>query len=668
MAAYTPPVGVADLAIAGTYTPPVGVADLLIGASTEDNRTLAGAADTVAPVASGQFLKSRVLTGAAWTVAPTANGVLGKATILTGAADTVAPIAQGQIRQVRQLTGIVTTATPALAGSASYDVNLLSAYTATTDNHWHEAFRISREPASVWQPAQRQDASGLGRWQEAQPARIGHIAHWTAALSQNATYNNAWTDAALRYGTQFIDWQQAERIVHATGADWQDGYHQEHSARSDFQIRLPLLTPQWRGVWQQGRIEVRGWMNRFQDGTLAVQFEIEVWQQGGYPWNAQRPGPPIPPPSSPPDWGTNLRIICPLPGTTLQIGRTACILIAEREIPKQRTYMSTNSAALVRWPDLTPLPCTALSIETDFDSWCWALSATLAGPEAWPLVQPNPLACEVQATINGQVWRFLLDVPSTQRSFNSDRISLKGRSRSAWLHDPYTPNRDFSETEAREMVQLAEAALDNTGWTVDWQLENWVVPAGLWTQYSTPIESLIRLATTTADGVYTHPSDAIITLQKRWPVASWLLDAATTDLLIPEDAVISLSQAPVYTQPLNGVYVSGTTAGALALVKIAGTDGALQPTEPITEALLCDAAGVAARQRGLNALSDSGAGWEMDAEVLLTPAIGLVQPGMVISIAGMKGISRSCRISAQWSGDGLQVRQTVTLERREVET
>ena len=330
--------------------------------------------------------------------------------------------------------------------------------------------------------------------------------------------------------------------------------------------------------------------------------------------------------------------------------------------------MTTNSASLVRWPDLVPLPCTAITIETDFDSWCWSLSATLAGPDAWPLVQPNPLACQVQATINGQVWRFLLDVPSTQRSFNSDRVSLKGRSRSAWLAAPYAANQDFSEANAREMQQLADAALEYTGWSVSWQLENWVVPAGLWTQYSTPIEALIRLATATADGIYTHPSDAIITLQKRWPVASWLLDAATTDLLIPEDAVINLSQTPLYTQPLNGVYVSGTTAGALALVKIAGTDGALQPTEPITEALLCDAAGVAARQRGLNALSDSGAGWEMDAEVLLTPAIGLVQPGMVISIAGMKGISRGCRISAQWSGDGLQVRQTVTLERREVET
>lgn len=194
-----------------------------------------------------------------------------------------------------------------------------------------------------------------------------------------------------------------------------------------------------------------------------------------------------------------------------------------------------------------------------------------------------------------------------------------------------------------------------------------MVPAGRYTSWNTPIGVLIRLVNTTDDGLYTDPSLQVITAQKRWPVASWLLDAETADLLIPESAVLSLTQSPVYTPPLNGVYVSGTSHGALALVKIAGTDGALQPAEPLVDELLCDAAGVAARQRGLNALSDSGAGWELDAEVLFTPEVGLVKPGLIVSIAGVKGLSRSCRISAQWSGNGLSVRQQVGLERREVE-
>ncbi len=43
-------------------------------------------------------------------------------------------------------------------------------------------------------------------------------------------------------------------------------------------------------------------------------------------------------------------------------------------------------------------------------------------------------------------------------------------------------------------------------------------------------------------------------------------------MLVPEDAGITLTQSPVYAQPLNGVYVSSITHGALAMVKIAGTD------------------------------------------------------------------------------------------------
>ena len=74
--------------------------------------------------------------------------------------------------------------------------------------------------------------------------------------------------------------------------------------------------------------------------------------------------------------------------------------------------MVVNSASLVRWPDLTPLPVTSMTVETDTDSWCWGFSATLAGPDAYALVQPNPLACEVLATINGHAWKFLPDVPS----------------------------------------------------------------------------------------------------------------------------------------------------------------------------------------------------------------------------------------------------------------
>ena len=601
--AYSPPVGTVNLSLTGSYTPPVGVVTLSLGFDPTLNRTVAIIGVTMAPT--------------------------------------------GRLR----------------IGS---DSNLLSAVSAHCEAAWTHGVPEAPGARSGFQEATTQPISGVGRWQGALSLTQGTAAVWQPAASQERSRQSGWRAAtALDEETSAV-WQTAPHLDRDRAAGWQDSLSQSVAGTTDFRARLPLYSPETATGWRDGIPLTPQLSDTAREGARLLAVTIEVWQQAEYPGNAPNPGPPIPPIFRPP-WGTHLHLRCPLPGTALRLGRTPCLLIAEREIPIRRSYMSTNSASLVRLPDLEPLPVTAMTIETDFDSWCWALSATLAGPEAFALVQPNPLACEVLATINGQEWTFLLDVPSTQRSFNSDRVTIKGRSRSAWLHDPYTPHQNFSEANAREMVQLAEAALTNTGWTVDWHLDTWLVPAGRYTSWNTPIGVLIRLVNATDDGLYTDPVLQVITAQKRWPVASWLLDAETVDLLIPEAAVISLTQSPVYTPPLNGVYVSGTSHGVLALVKIAGTDGALQPSDPIVEELLCDEAGVAARARGLNVLSNSGAGWTMDAEVLFTPEVGLVKPGLIVSIAGMKGISRSCRISASWS-NGLQVKQQVGLEQRDVES
>lgn len=311
------------------------------------------------------------------------------------------------------------------------------------------------------------------------------------------------------------------------------------------------------------------------------------------------------------------------------------------------------------------MPVTSMTIETDFQSWCWSLSAQLRGPTAWGLVQPNPLACEVEAEINGLKWRFLLDVPSHQAEFNSDQVSIRGRSRSAWLHTPFATALNRSAVDARDMTQVANAALDNTGWTLDWGLPDWSIPAGRYNSTTTSIGALLRIVQTTGDGLYTHPYLQILYAQPRWPVPSWQLAGAEALYTIPDSVLVSLAKSPLYTPPINGIYVSGTTHGVVALVKIMQTDGALLG-EMISDELLCDMNGIAARQRGLNALSDAGAGFEYDAEMPLLEEIGLIPPGRIVSIAGVKGVSRSCQISASWSS-GLVVRQAIGFEMRERE-
>ncbi|MDS4020678.1 MAG: hypothetical protein RKR03_09270 [Candidatus Competibacter sp.] len=610
MADYVPPVGTADLNLTGLFSPPVGTVDLDISATAGDDRTLTVSART-------------------------------------GGARAIAAVA--------------------------YDPNLLSAIHAVTGAAWQTADALPVALVEPLQPAAVLRGEGLARWQAAASAPAGTVETWRAAARVVGSGFETWQDAGWAGNGGRAGWQSAAFAAGSVSPNWQDGRLESNGVAARFRVRLPLFSPETRAVWQDGGRAVRSWIDRSGDGRRLIAVDVAVWQRAGYPSNARRGQRPKPPSDSlyhPPIGLVDLDLRCPLPASPgaihLNLGRVPCVAQAARWIPTRRSYMVVNSASLVRWPDLTPLPVTAMTVETDADSWCWSLSATLAGPDAWDLVQPNPLACEVLATINGHDWIFLLDVPNRSRRFNQDRTALKGRSRSAWLHSPYTAPTSGVEANAREMAQLAEQALDNLGWTLVWNVENWVVPAGRHAWNGTPIDRLMQLVGATDDCLYTDPESELLTVYSRWPMASWLIDGATADVAVPEAAILNLSMAPTYRPPLNGVYVSGTTHGAVALVKIAGTDGALQPAEPIAHELLCDAEGVAARARGLNALSDSGAGTDLTAELLLVEPVGVIRPGLIASLAGVKGISRSVRIAATWS-NGLQVRQTVGLERREVE-
>ena len=559
--------------------------------------------------------------------------------------------------------------------SVAYDPNLLSPINCRVDTQWHNALSQPIGIQDHWKPAVYADHIGRARWQEATHAATLAREQWRDAVYLGTITRAVWREAQPLSAAASTGWHDAPRLTTHVNNGWREAADRAQSLLTSWIKTLPRLTPQQTERWQTA--QAIGWtiIDRFEQGRLIVIHQIECWRQAAYPDNTLRHGPPLPRRRRyiPPVGVVNLmlcgRLSAPKSTVILALGAPVCAASAWLIVPRRRSYRVLNTASLVRLPDLMPLPCSAMTIETDFESWCWALTATLKTPDAWPLVQPNPLACEVRATINGQSWDFLLDVPSLNRSFNSNRVSLKGRSRSAWLHDPYTPRQNFSQTQARQMQQLAEATLENTGWTLTWALENWVVPAGSWNSVETPIEVLIRLASVTDDGIYTHPTDNIIYLQKRWPVAAWLVDGLIADVDIPDAAIRSLQQTAVYSPPLNGIYVSGTRYGALALVKIAGTDGALQPAAPLVHELLCDGAGVAARQRGINALSAAGPGWALEAETLFapqaSPAFPLVPPGRIVRIAGIKGVSRSCRIAAQWSGDRLHVSQALSLERRE---
>lgn len=156
-----------------------------------------------------------------------------------------------------------------------------------------------------------------------------------------------------------------------------------------------------------------------------------------------------------------------------------------------------------------------------------------------------------------------------------------------------------------------------------------------------------------------HPSDAVLRVRHRYPVAPWDWHAVTPDLVLPVDAVSRESVRWLEKPAYNRVFVSGQTAGVLGQVTRTGTAGN-RVAPMVVDALITEA--VAARQRGTAILADTGQQFEVGLRLPVLPETGIVEPGTFVeyrdgSVARL-GIVRSTRVEASFP----EVWQTLGVE------
>ncbi len=321
---YTPPVGVVDLALAGSYTPPVGVADLDIGggAVSPDDRAAVIAGETLAPTGAIRGRYDPYMLSAVHRV--------------------TAEIWQPGSPTAQDIADVFQSAPPV---------------SSATESFWGPSDALSSSPRPWWQAWPRETQGAVSVWQEAALATLARRSWWGPTLF----------------------------IPISTVSVWQEGVgillHRRHGWQPGFRYDL-----EWKTAWQGGDLLHRSLIEPWQPGMPLNRGIIEVWQHAGYP-GPYRPGPVIPVPIWTP-WGADLCITRSLPGTALLIGRGSCVLLAERQVAVQRSYMSINTASLVRWPDLTPLPVTSMTIETDL-----APPSPVRTPMHWCSQIPWPVKC-----------------------------------------------------------------------------------------------------------------------------------------------------------------------------------------------------------------------------------------------------------------------------------
>ena len=311
-------------------------------------------------------------------------------------------------------------------------------------------------------------------------------------------------------------------------------------------------------------------------------------------------------------------------------------------------YIIMNTVSLKRVADGVAIPIMGLEIGTDLDSWCWTLSATLRREIDLDLVRPTGGApVEVEASINGNVWRFVIESYGHDRTYGSRSYSISGRSLSAYLADPYSLPSSLLQTSQLTAAQLADAALADTGFAASFGLTDWLVPANVYSVTSqTPMQQLLTIAAAAGGTVQSAMSATTISLLPWYATMPWEWGAATVDAVLPsyQSKRTSFEARTQY----SGVYVSGQNQGVMCLVKRSGTDGSDQP-QMITDSLItATEAGLA---RGKRILADSGPRSVVSITAPLFDDPGLLKPGMLIDVVDgsttWRGLVTRCGISAQ---------------------
>jgi len=338
----------------------------------------------------------------------------------------------------------------------------------------------------------------------------------------------------------------------------------------------------------------------------------------------------------------------------------------------REVYIFMPSLTLYRTPDGTEFEAVDVSWSTDQDSWGWIFSATLKRSEDIALLRPDgngpkEIACE----INGHVFSGVVEGYGLSRLFGQTSYTIKGRSLSAWLSEPYAPIRSKAIASPYTASQLAEQELIYTDWVLDWQAPDWSIPANAYSYDSLdPIAAIKRLADAVGAVVHTHQSSKTIIVKPRYPVSphKWTDPATALDAILPIEMIqqsgSEYSRLPLYNRAISA---GGAEGGVIVTLTRDGTAGdELAPL--VVDSLIT--AQTAGYERGRNEIAKGGSWETMRIETLLTDsgvAPGLMLPGNLVEVQDTTETYpvqiNSTGVKAAWGDNGLSIRQSLSADR-----
>jgi hypothetical protein len=571
-------------------------------------------------------------------------------------------------------------AAPVLSARAVYSTNVVRLVTSEQDFSWSKAAPESKSAEQLWQQSANRRVSSIQPWGEARTLTASVSASVEQLRQKRSSVKEGWELAkplptpGLKIGVKALATSKLNSSV-----PW--SLTKPLNATAD--SRFKQLTPFKRGKcvgWSYGHQAVVTRSFNFGRAFGKPVTKDLLWQLGRRPPPGRAADPPVVTPPKPDYVGaTLLKFQCKYTGVNprgvnLNFGLHPCpdtgLLI-----PIRKVYFIVNEVSLKRISDNVPIHFTSVSTGTDDDSWCWSFTASVPYSELEKIEPTASGPVEVELAINSQVWRFAIEGYTDDEEFAKTNITVKGRSLTAYLEDPYAPTRSFKQATALNSRQFAEAELTRpglvTGYSLDWQLIDslgWLMPADTWS-YSelTPIQVIQNIVQGAGGYVNSHPADKQLLVKAKYPTPYWEWSAATGLLTIPRSFVkrqsLEWHEKPAY----NGVYVSGENTGVTAFVKRTGTAGEFQAPMFVNPMI---SAAAAARNKGMSILSAGGKQATVSLDLPMEASLGLVSPGVMVEVTNgglgtapaWRGIVRSSSVAANW-GRGLTVNQSLRVER-----
>ena len=314
--------------------------------------------------------------------------------------------------------------------------------------------------------------------------------------------------------------------------------------------------------------------------------------------------------------------------------------------------MVVNHASLRRVDGNIGLPTLSMALGLDVDSWTWSFSAALPGRALGDLEPAgNGSPVEVEAVINGTVFRALVESIERTREFGANDLRISGRGKTALLDAPYAPIQTFTNTQARTAQQIMGDVLTingvSLGWSIEWDLADWSIPAGVFSHQGTYIGALNKITAAAGGYVQPHAASQTIRILPRYPTVPWDWGSVVADFQLPVDATSRESLRWVEKPAYNRVFVTGQEVGVLGQVTKGGTAGeVLAPM--VVDALLTSA--IAARQRGISILADTGRQLEVSLRLPVPAETGIIVPGAFVDYqdggVSRRGLVRSTQVQA----------------------